>query len=188
MRVQLNLATNPLKTHRRFFAGATLVGMLAGLVLLVLSWHVYNVRRAEMKLREQVAQYQEEMVRLRQERRGMEEFFARPENTGLHGRAAFLNTLIDQRSFNWTQMFIDLEKLLPPGVRVVSIAPKLEQGGVSVKLTIGTNSEEGKLRFLRALESSKVFSGIEVLTERPPSPGEVSDQTVVELRAWYLRG
>src|SRR5271157_1273370 len=107
MRVQLNLATNPLKTHRRFFAGASFVGMLAGLVLLVLSWHVYNVRRAEMKLREQVAQYQEEMVRLRQERRDMEEFFARPENTGLHGRAAFLNTLIDQRSFNWTQMFID---------------------------------------------------------------------------------
>lgn len=187
MKAQLNLATIPLETHRRFFAGASLVAAIAGLALLALSWHVYNVRKSNERFRAQIAQLQQEMARLESERQDMETFFVRPENAKLHDRAVYLNSLIDARSFNWTQMFMDLEKLLPPGVRVVSIAPKMEKGGVSVKLTIGASSDESKLKFLRALETSKVFSGIEVLSESPPGRTEATNEMAVEITAWYLR-
>ena len=187
MKARLNLATTPLETHRRFFAGAGLVGTIAGLALLVLSWHVYGVRRSNERLRAQIAQLQQEMVRLGRESQDMKAFFARPENAKLHDRAVYLNSLIDARSFNWTQMFMDLEKLLPPGVRVVRIAPKRDKNGVSVKLSISASSDESKLKFLRALEGSKVFSGIEVISERPPGPGERGNEVAVEITAWYLR-
>lgn len=187
MRARLNLATKPLETHRRFLASAGFVGSLAGLLFLILSWHVYRVRRADLDIRVKTAQIEKAIEGLRREREDLKKFFDRPENAKLSDRAAYLNTLIDARSFNWTQIFMDLERLLPGGVHVVSIAPRLENGRVLVKLTVGASSDEAKLKFLRALEGSKEFNDIQLLSEHVPSGIEAGDQTVLELTAWYTR-
>ena len=187
MKIRVNLATRALETHRRFLAASGLVATLAGLALLILSWQVYGRRKADQEFRKQMDQVQRRMADLQRQRQELEQFFSRPENKNLHDRSVYLNSLIDQRSFNWTQMFMDLERLLPGGVRVVSISPKLEKGRVSVKLLIGATSDDSKLKFLKALESSKEFGGIAVLGERTPNRGESGDVALVELTAWYLR-
>src|ERR1700722_14868696 len=146
MKVRLNLSTKPLETHRKFLAGAGILGVVAGLFFIGLGLHVYAVRRGDEVFRERVVAVRTEMVSLEQQRRELEQFFNRPENAKLHDRSAFLNTLIDEQSLNWTQMFMDLEKILPPGVRVVSIQPKVEKGRVQVKLVIGAISDDAKLK------------------------------------------
>jgi len=99
-------------------------------------------------------------------------------------RAAFLNSLIGQRSFPWTKIFMDLERTLPPGVRVVKISPKLDNGRAIVELTVGAQSDEGKVKFLEALEKSKVFSDIRVKRDhREEQAGP--DRITVDLTAWY---
>ncbi len=128
MKVRLNLSTRPLETHRRFLAAAGVLGVIAGIFFLALGWHVYSVRRSDETLRVKVAKIRQEMIGLEQQRIDLERFFSQPENARLHERSAFLNTLIDEQSLNWTQMFMDLEKILPAGVRVVSIEPKHEKG------------------------------------------------------------
>ena len=70
--------------------------------------------------------------------------------------------MIDEQSLNWTQMFMDLEKILPAGVRVISIQPKHEKGRVEVKLVIGAVSDDAKLKFLHALERSPSFSHVQL--------------------------
>ncbi|HEY6387944.1 MAG TPA: hypothetical protein VIX91_19890, partial [Candidatus Acidoferrum sp.] len=109
------------------------------------------------------------------------------ENAKLHDRAAFINSLIDARSFNWTLMFMDLEKVLPPGVRVISIEPKQEKGRIEVKFIIGAISDDATLKFLKALEDSKTFTHIELITRTHPTSEASGDQIVVELTAEYLR-
>jgi len=187
MRFLLNLATNPLQTHRRFYVAVYAALTCAGLALLILSWHVYQVRRSNEIIRAQIAQLRQDLDRLSGQRKELEVFFARPENARLNDRASYLNSLIDSRSFNWTEMFMDLEKLLPAGVRVVSIAPSLQKQGVAVKLTVDANNAESEVKFLQALETSKVFSGIEVTSAHSPNRLEGSPEVVVELTAWYLR-
>lgn len=187
MRVRLNLATKPLESHRRFLFGAGMLGSVAGLLFLILGAHVYQVRKAERGYRAKLAQIDQEMTRLQAERKELEQFFKRSENAKLHERAAYLNTLIDARSFNWTQMFMDLERLLPGGVHVLSIVPKLEGDHAEVKLVVGATSDEAKLKFLRALETSNKLTHVQVQAERVPSSTESSDRTVLELTAWYSR-
>ncbi len=186
MKIKLNLATSPLEMHRRFLAGASLVGVAAGIVLVFFGLHVYRTRLTEEEFRNQMAVIQAATAKLRRENADLDQFFARPENAKLHDRAAFINSLIDERSFDWTKMFMDLEKILPPGVRVVSISPKLQKGQVEVKLVIGASGDESKLKFLRALEQSANFSKIKVLGERSPAKSEGSERVQVELTAWYL--
>jgi type IV pilus assembly protein PilN len=188
VKVRLNLSTKPLATHRGFLAGAGVVGLIAGILFLALGWHVYSARKADEALRVKVVRIRQEMIGLEQQRADLEHFFGQQENARLHERSAFLNTLIDEQSLNWTQMFMDLEKILPPGVRVVSIEPRREKGRVEVKLMVGAVNDEAKLKFLHALEGSPVFVNLELLAEKPTSPGTTGgDPLEIELRVVYLR-
>ena len=51
-------------------------------------------------------------------------------------------------------MFMDLEKILPTGVRLVSIEPAHEKGPGQGQAAVGAISDEAKLKFIRALENS----------------------------------
>lgn len=189
MNVHLNLATKPLETHRRFLAASGLIAVVAGLALIFLSWHVYSVRKANAEVRGRSEEIRKEMAGLEAQRADLERFFHQEENAKLHDRAAFINSIIDARSFNWTQMFMDLERILPGGVRVISIEPTQVQGHVVVKLNIGATSEEAQMKFIRALEDSKVFSGVKVQSIHKPSPGanQGGDQEIVLLNTVYSR-
>jgi|SRR5580692_342883 type IV pilus assembly protein PilN len=187
MKVRLNLATKPLETHRKFIAGSTAVGLVAAIVFLSLGWHVYLARKANAEMRAKSASIDRQVADLQRQRAALEHFFALDENARLHDRASFINSLIDARSFNWTMMFMDLEKVLPAGVRVISIEPKQEKGRIEVKFMIGATSDDAKLKLIQALEESKTFTHIELVAETHPTSGTSSDSIIVELKAEYLR-
>ena len=100
-------------------------------------------------------------------------------------RAAYLNALIQQRAFPWIKIFMDLERILPEGVRVVSIEPKLDGDNVKLAFIVGALSDESKLKFLKALESSPEFSHIELLSETRPDRPEQTDRVLLSLQAQY---
>lgn len=187
MKVPLNLATKPLVSHRKFLAGSALLGLAAAAVFAGLGWHVYNARQDNAEMRAKTAEISEQVDNLERQRESLQRFFAIEENRKLHDRAAFINELIDARSFNWTLMFMDLEKLLPPGVRVISIEPKQEKGSVEVKFAIGATSDENKVKFIKALENSNSFSDVQLIDQRQPTLNSSGDQVVVDLTARYSR-
>jgi len=190
MKVRLNLATNPLQTHRKFLAGSGLIAALAGIVFLGFGWHVYSVRKSNEALRARAAAMRQEMAGLMSQRDELESFFKEPQNARLNERSTFLNSLIDEQSLNWTQMFMDMEKIMPTGVRLVSIEPKHEKGQVKVTLQIGAISDEAKLKFLRALESSPAFKEVREDHENTVDPQANSgdlDRLQVQLTVLYAR-
>ena len=84
-------------------------------------------------------------------------------------------------------MFMDLEKVLPGGVRLISIEPQQVKGHVLVKLKVGASNEEAKLKFIRALEESKEFSGVELVSDRAAVNGDPGDKETLELNVLYSR-
>jgi type IV pilus assembly protein PilN len=185
MQARLNLATKPLESHRKFLVGTGLLGTVAAVIFLVLGWHVYSVRKADEEMRARTAEMLRQMAVLDQQGKSLEQFFNQDEIKKLDERSVFLNGIIHARSFNWTRMFMDLEKLLPAGVRVVSIEPKQEKGRVEVKFTVGATSDDAQLKFMKALETSKTFSNVQFIARRAPSPGSAGEQMLVELTAEY---
>jgi len=183
MKVRLNLASNALQTHRRFLAASTLVGAIAAIVFLALGWHVYSIRKADQALRARIDQERREMAVLVRQHTELEQFFARPENARLAERSAYLNTLIDEKSLNWTRMFMDLEKILPSGVRLVGIEPRTEKGRVQIKFLVHASNDQAKLQFLRALEDSPAFTAVRENHENPDERGGVQ----IDLTAVYTR-
>ena len=190
MRVRLNLATKPLQTHRKFLAVSGLIGALAGVVFLALAGHVYSVRKSNEALRMRADGVRREMVGLMRQRDELENFFKEEQNARLNEHSTFLNSLIDEQSLNWTQMFMDLEKILPTGVRLVNIEPAHDKGQVLVKLQVGAISDDAKLKFVRALESSPAFKEVREIGEKyaEPQPGSGDlDRVQIQLTVVYVR-
>jgi type IV pilus assembly protein PilN len=184
MQVRLNIATRPLESHRRFLAGAGLLAVLGGIIFLALGWHVYSTLRAQEALRRKEQENNNRAALLQRRRKELDDFFARTENARLKERATFVNGIIDERSFDWTQMFMDLEKLVPVGVHVVSIQPQLEKGHMFVRLTVEATSDESKIKFLHAMENSPAFSNFELLSVHK---GQNIGEQALELHAIYVR-
>jgi type IV pilus assembly protein PilN len=188
MRIALNLATSPLENNRRFLLTTLTVGVIALAALGVLGTHTVREWRQSRDLRNEISTLQSEINELLAERHDLEEFFKDKDTARKMERAALMNRMIVQRSFGWTKMFTDLEELLPTGVRVVSIEPRMDGDRVEVKLVVGAVSDEEKVKFLEALENSKGFSSVQAVGEtRPNRPGE-SDRVLLELQAYYRMG
>lgn len=184
MYVRLNLATNPLLSHRRFLAGSAAAGALGFLLLLGLGWRAYNLRKAEEDLRTRSTRIQKEMAAVNQEREELQRYFAQQEASGFQDHAKFVVGVLQARSINWTQMFIDLERMLPPGVRIVHIQPKLDKGVVSVHFVVGAANQEAKLKLLKSFENSSSFANVKWLSEKAATqPG--ADPVTIEFEAEF---
>src|SRR5215475_13932895 len=165
MRVRLNLATKPLLTHRRFLVGAAAVAAVAAIVFLGLGWHVYASYRAQAANEARLKELRAEKADLEARRQKLDEFFRRPENAKLSDRVAYLNSIVDESNFLWTQMFTDLEHVKPAGVRVLSVSPQMVKGTMEIHLRVGASSDDSKIKFIRALEDSKAFANVLLLSD-----------------------
>ena len=187
MKVRLNLATKPLQPQRKFLAGSGVLGVAATVVFFGLGWHVYQAREANAEMRTKYERIEKQFTDLKGQHAALESFFNLPENHNLSDRAAFINGLIDARSFNWTRMFMDLEKIVPGGARVVSVEPKQDKGVIQLKFTIGATSDDAELKFIKALEESGSFTHVKLLTVRNSTTNATADPIVFELTADYAR-
>jgi hypothetical protein len=185
MKLRLNLSTTPQENHRPFLAGAIVIGTIGFLALLVLSHAAYTSWQSNRDLRTDISRWQREIQANRLKQQDLEQYFRAPGAREVIDRSAFLNSLIDERSFPWTRIFMDLEKTLPPGVRVVSISPHLVNGRAEVGLQVGVMSDESEIQFLEAIEKSPVFSRIEVDQVRPVAQAGVPDKILLNLVVWY---
>jgi len=185
VRLRLNLATTPQANNRPFVAGTALIGILGLVACALLSHAAYTSWRSSRDLRADTSRWESQIRRDRQRRQDLESYFHSSAAQQILDRSAFLNSLIDERSFPWTKVFMDLEQTLPPGVRVVSIAPKLVNGRAEVTLEVGAESDASKIQFLEAIEKSKVFSGMVVKDDKRAEQAGRSDKILLDLTVWY---
>ena len=185
MKLQLNLSTTPQPNNRPFLVYASLIGTVGIVALVLLSVAAFRTWHANRELHADMARWEESIRDDQQRQRSLASDFSGPSAQQILERSAFLNSLIDERSFPWTKIFMDLEETLPPGVRVVSISPKLVDGRAEVTLEVGSSTDEGKIQFLQAIEKSKMFSGLVVTKEQRSDLPTASDKILVSMTVWY---
>jgi len=185
MKLRLNLSTTPQENQRPFIAGAALAGTVGLIALLLLSHAAYSSWQSNRDLRAEISRWQQQIRIDSQRQRELAAYFRTPVAKSVIDRSSFLNSLIDERSFPWTKIFADLEAAVPPGVRVLSLTPKLVDGRAEISMQIGVNSNESEIRFLQALEKSSAFSGVTVNQVRPMTQPNTPDRIVLNLTVRY---
>jgi len=186
MNVRFNLASHPYENLRPRYALAgmalVLVAVLAGLLV-----GRERQQRAETRsITQQMARFEQEMQDLDREQRELDEWLRRPEVQEIRDHSAFLNSLILRKSLSWTQMFLDLEKILPARAQVTSIQPRMnrsQQPELAISVTADTMGPLVEL--LKNLESSSQFGSPAVQSQRYSTDRNSKTQVAMDLRTLY---
>jgi type IV pilus assembly protein PilN len=96
-------------------------------------------------------------LQFQQERQRNEARMRQPQNMAVLERSQFLNALFAQKSFSWTAVMMDLERVLPAGVQVTSIEPTTTKSGdVNIRLKV-SGERDRAVELVRNLERSQRF-------------------------------
>ena len=185
MKLRLNLSSKPNENHRSFLVSVAAVGILGLIAFVILGRKAQYSWESNRELRAEITGLQNQLSTDQRNQQELQAYFRSPQAQQVLDRANFLNSLIGERSFPWTSIFTDLERSLPPGVRVVSISPRLVNGRAELALKVGAQSDESKIQFLEAMEKSTAFTGIVVSQEDHSDQAGVADRIVLNLTVWY---
>src|SRR5947209_1116575 len=173
MRINVNLASQKYEDARQFYLrwGSALVVALAMTVALAaLAWKNHNETISD---RQRIDKLHRQMEEVDRDRIQNEAIRNRAENRDAVDQSDFWNNIIEQRQFSWTQLFSDLEKIMPGRTYVVTIHPSLASethsaaadNRLKLELVIDGEKHENGLELIRRMESSPRFRFPEIQTE-----------------------
>jgi type IV pilus assembly protein PilN len=188
MRLDINLASQPYEDAREFWLrwgtalAAAIVMTLALVTLTITGW--FAARRDHAK----IAQLKVEIAQRDRTRAQAEAYLNQPENRSTRDQSQFLNELIERKSFSWTRVLEDLEKVMPARVHLLSIHPELgDDNQLTLKMVVGGDSRERAIELARRMEDSRRFTQTHIDTENggeTSSPG--GDTVKLNIDAIYV--
>ncbi|MBI4442320.1 MAG: hypothetical protein HY649_02970 [Acidobacteria bacterium] len=187
MKVPINLASQPYENLRPLYLAVGMaLAVAVGLALSVV-WKDWQNRDETRAVTEQIRRLQRDSAALEQEHQELERSLRTPEVQQISDRAAFLNSLILRKSLSWTQLFMELEKILPNQARITAIRPSLNQSQqAELSLTVAAVEMRPLVEFLKNLESSSRFGSPVVEAQRFP-PERTTDRSIfLDLSASYF--
>jgi type IV pilus assembly protein PilN len=158
MRISINLATRPFVELRPLFArlriamgglAVVAIGLAVGLHFLSLRAHAAQAQMDDLKA---------QTLAFQTERQTNERRMQQPQNRAVLDRSKFLNALFERKSFSWTSVMMDLERVLPSyGVQVTDIEPVIQtEGDVNIRLRVSGDRDRA-IDLVRNLEQSQRF-------------------------------
>lgn len=161
MRININLASQPYEDAKQYVARWGTLVALVGVVTIALLWlTVHNIRQSS-DINRQLSRMSANISTLDREKAKAEQMLALPQNRGTVDKSEYLNSIFARKAFSWTTVFSDMEKLMPPGLRVLSIAPTLdEQNELQVHIIVGGQSRDRAIELVRNLEKTPRFRDV----------------------------
>jgi type IV pilus assembly protein PilN len=189
MRLDINLASQPYQNMRTFWV--RWIAGLAALSLLTIGVLSYTVSRLIDAHHQQQAidSIQGSIAALTDRETKAKQFLNEPDNRATRDRSQFLNEVFHRKAFSWTQVFQDLERVMPPRLHVISIHPALTAANqLEIKLVVGGDSHDRALELVKKMEDSKRFQETQINQETRSAAGQAvgGDAVQFDITAQYV--
>ena len=166
MRLNINLASQKFEDVRQFYLRWTIaIAAAAVLGLLLVGLAVMN-HSTSSRTGNQIREHQEKIASLQKERAAAEHVTNLPENHDVTAQKNYWNKQIVRRQLSWTQLFNDLQKIMPARAYLSSVHPEITQEK-RLKLTVvivGDTHNNG-LELVQKMEKSDRFRGPQINAE-----------------------
>jgi len=186
MRLDINLATQPYEDGRRFWMRWGPILGAAGVVTLALLATTISSWAAARKDQVQISKFKADIARCEQERARAQEVMDRPENRSTRDQSKFINSLIRRKSFSWTQVFSDLEHMMPPELHVTAIHPEVAKDNqLQIKLSVVGKSRDRAFQLVHRMEQSPRFYQ-PVIEEEHHTQGQSGEVANFDIASAYI--
>jgi hypothetical protein len=169
-KLNLELASYPLRNRRLFYACVLLLVVIAGGVSYLSAnlYFEYKKRVDETYARIEEVERNRGRVQL-EEKRASDLIEA--ESALSQSKIDFINSLIYRKSFSWIGFLSDLEGALPPRCYIVSLAPSPRgDRGVEVRIRVASPTLDDLLRLYTQLVESG-FKEVQIRSEEQTDNG-----------------
>jgi type IV pilus assembly protein PilN len=187
MRLDINLASQPYEDLRKFWTQwGTALGLTTILSLALIYTAVTSFLAAH-KDHNTISEMRDQIAKLERERSTAQATLNRPENRGTRDQSQFLNELIRRKAFSWTEVFSELEQLMPPRLHVVAIRPELTTDNqLKIRMTVAGESKDRALELIRRMEQSQHFQQTEIFEETDAKGQVPGDNMQLEFGTLYV--
>lgn len=169
-RIQLNLASEPFRRDRVVFVGSAAVAAALLLLLAILASIIVSDRQNMQASLTQLDRLDSELTRYNREQRKLDFSLRQSGNADVLERSQFINKLLLRKGISWTRLFADLEKVVPPNIRIVSIRPQADsRNHLFLDMVVGAESQKPVIDLLTRFESSELFGSTAMSGFLPPS-------------------
>lgn len=186
MKISLNLATSssPRERYAIILAGPIALLGAVGLVALVFAaisnFSEYRNFQASLG---RVSQQEQELT---SREKALQKELDQPAERAVFEKAHFVNNLIQQRQLTLTRLTQKVSRLLPPTVKLTSLAVSRPKEGVVVRFIVVGNDERGVEAFMGNLEDSPDFEDMTVANQKFQQASSSIGQLGVTCTARYV--
>jgi Tfp pilus assembly protein PilN len=165
MKVDINLSSRPFVNYRKFYL---IAGFLLGLLSIVSYWNFSEYRFSHERRQAFVESLSNDQMRL--EAMGKEEekllrSLQTAETSDFLDRVEYINQIITRRTFSWTRLLNDLEKLTPPNLQLASIKPQVRGKDLVIEIVVKGRNTQEMIQFVLNLENSGKFIDVSPMYE-----------------------
>lgn len=175
MRIQINLASDPFRRDRPFIVASAALSAVLLMTMIMLAVLFFTERSGMLTAQRELDDLKRQSVRMDREQRSLEAQLKQPGNADVLERSQFLNALLYRKGISWTRLFADLEKVVPPSVRVVSVRPQVNaRNHIYLDMVVASDTQKPVIDLLAKFEGSDVFGSTSVYGILPPSQTDPS--------------
>ena len=158
--IRTNLATRPFYNERAVYL-ALLLLLLAVVVASIFNvTRVVQLSRSDTRLATEAARNEARASELRAEAARLRASIDPRQIELVSVEARKANTLIDRRTFSWTELFNRFEMTLPDEVRITAVRPKVEKNETTLSIAVVARSVEDVSQFMQNLENTGAFHAV----------------------------
>jgi hypothetical protein len=166
MRLNINLATQKYEDVRQFYvrwSAAIGVSALLLLVLIGFAWRNFN---KSSQSGQRIKQLQAEIADLQKKRAAAEAISNLPENHDVTEQKNYWNRQINRRQLSWTQLFNDLQRIMPARAFLSSVHPEVTPDNrLKLTLIVMGDTHENGLELEKKMEKSERFRSPQITAE-----------------------
>jgi hypothetical protein len=173
MRLNINLASRKYEEVRRFyFRWSVILAVLGGLTVILATLATLSYFQSEKSGRE-IKDLQQKVAALQKQRDSLIAAENLPANRGVTLQKNFWNAQLAKRNLSWTQLFNDLQKIMPDRAYLNSVKPELTHDNrLTLKLVIVSEKPDDARELQKRMEDSARFRAPHIDVESRQHKGE----------------
>ena len=169
--LRTNLSTRPFYNIR---AVQAVLGACVAIVILFTMFNVISLVRlaaSQRSLGARSVQAQNDATKLRADAARVRAQVDAKELEVVSGAAREAKSIIEMRSFSWTELLAQFEKTLPESVRITAVQPRVEDGRFVIGMRVEARQIGDLEKFLEDLEMTGAFRNVLTTDEQATDDG-----------------
>jgi Tfp pilus assembly protein PilN len=166
MRLNINLASQKYEDVRQFYVRWSVAIGLSALLMVLLIGLAWINFTGSSKSSQRIKELQGDIADLQKQRASAEAVSHLPENHDVTAQKNYWNKQINRRQLSWTQLFNDLQRIMPARAYLSSVHPEVTQDNrLKLTLVVMGDTHDNGLELQKKMERSERFHSPQIIAE-----------------------